>query len=69
MNDAPDHPLTAEEIRFIARVQLGLALTDREVEALRPVLNGLLDEIHRITPADRAGAEPDFACTLEVWNR
>jgi hypothetical protein len=51
----------------MAREQVGLALTDEEIEALRPLLNDLLAEIRRIRPADRAAAEPDVTFETEVW--
>jgi hypothetical protein len=69
MNDALDRPLTAEEIRVIAQAQVGLTLSDREIEALRPLLNSLRDEIKSITPPERSGATPAVTFELEPWDR
>jgi hypothetical protein len=51
----------------MAREQVGLELTDAEIEALRPLLNDLLTEIRRIRPDDRATAEPDVTFEAEAW--
>lgn len=69
MPDALGRPLTAEEIRVIAHAQLGLALSDREVEALRPLLNSLREEMKWITPSERSGATPAVTFVLEPWDR
>jgi hypothetical protein len=66
MPDAADGSLSHETLRRLAREQVGLALTDEEIEALRPVLNDLLTEIRRIRPADRA-AEPEVTFEPEAW--
>lgn len=67
MRDAPEGPPDVETIRRVAREQVKLTLTDAEVEALQPVLKGLYEEIGRIGPEDRAGAEPDVLFGLEEW--
>jgi hypothetical protein len=40
-----------------------------EVDALRSLLNSLLDEIRRMSPNDRDGAEPEVSITVEEWPR
>jgi len=67
MPDAADGPLSPETLRRMAREQVGLELTDAEIEALRPLLNDLLTEIRRIRPDDRATAEPDVTFEAEAW--
>ena len=62
-----DRTLSAETLRRMAREHVQLDLTDREVEALLPLLRSLLAEIGHIEPADRAGAEPEFLIVLEPW--
>jgi hypothetical protein len=67
MPDAPSPPLDAETIRRMAAEEVRIALTPAEVEALRPLLNSLLDEIRGMAPGDRAGAEPEAKITVEEW--
>jgi hypothetical protein len=67
MPDPPEGPLTVGTIHRMARELVALELSNEEVKALRPLLNGLLDEIGRIRPEDRDGAEPDVAFRLETW--
>jgi hypothetical protein len=67
MRDDTKGPPDAETIRRIAREQVKLDLSDAEVEALQPVIKGLYEEIGRIQPEDRAGAEPDVMFGLEDW--
>lgn len=61
--------LEPETIRRRASEEVKLALSPSEVEALRTMLQSLLDEIGRITLADRAGAEPEVSITVEEWPR
>jgi hypothetical protein len=67
MPDTVDGPLSPETLRRMASEQVGLALSDKEIEALRPLLNDLLTEIRRIRPADRAAAEPNVTFAAEAW--
>jgi hypothetical protein len=67
MLEAPDSALDAEMIRRMAAEVVKIPLTPAEVDALRTTLNGLLDEISKIAPSDRAGAEPESRITVEDW--
>ncbi len=67
MPDDVERLLSAETLRRMAREHVQLDLTDREVEALLPVVRSLLAEIGQIAPADRAGAEPEGVIVLEPW--
>ena len=69
MPEAPKPALEAETIRRMAAEEVRLALSPSEVDALRTTLNGLLEEIGRIAPSDRAGAEPETSITVEEWPR
>jgi hypothetical protein len=69
MADVPNPPLEAETIRRVAAEEVGIALTPSEVDALRPLLNSLLEEIRRIAPGDRAGADPEARIIVEEWPR
>jgi hypothetical protein len=69
MLDDPSPALDAESIRRMAAELVGIALTPAEVDALRPLLNSLLEEIRQVRPGDRAGAEPEPSYTLEEWPR
>ena len=69
MPDAPSPPLDAETIRRMASEEVRIELTPAEVDALRPLLNSLLDEIRRIAPGNRAGAEPEASITVQAWPR
>jgi hypothetical protein len=69
MPDDPSPPLDAETIRRMAAELARIALTPSEVDALRPLLNSLLEEIRQVRPGDRAGAEPELSFTLEEWLR
>ncbi len=64
-----DPAIEAETIRRMASEEVRIAVSPAEVEALRSLLNSLLDEIGRIAPADRAGAEPEVSITVEEWPR
>jgi hypothetical protein len=61
--------LDAETIRRMAVHQVKIALSPGEVDALSKQLGPLLDEIRKVTPADRAGAEPEGSFVLEDWPR
>jgi hypothetical protein len=67
MPDDTTPAFDAETIRRMAAEELKIALTAAEVDALRPLLNSLLDEIRKIAPGDRAGAEPEARITVEEW--
>jgi hypothetical protein len=69
MPDAPRPALEAETIRRMAAEEVRLVASPSEVDALRTTLNALLEEIGRIAPSDRAGAEPETAITVEEWPR
>ncbi len=59
--------LTSETIGRVATEDLRLSLSPAEVDALRTLLNPLLDEIRQITPRDVAGAEPEASIVVEDW--
>jgi hypothetical protein len=65
----PDPALEAETIRRMASEEVRIVIAPAEVEALRSLLNSLLDEISRIAPSDRDGAEPEVSITVEEWPR
>ncbi len=65
----PNPALEAETIRRMANEEVRIAVSPSEVEALRSLLNPLLDEISRIAPSDREGAEPEVGITVEEWPR
>jgi hypothetical protein len=67
MPEVPNRSLDAETIRRVAREQVRLSLTPREVDALQTLLDSLLDEIGQIAIHDRAGAEPESRVTVEDW--
>ncbi|MGP0063277.1 MAG: hypothetical protein ACLQGP_06685 [Isosphaeraceae bacterium] len=69
MPDAPNPTLEAETIRRMAAEEVKLPLKPSEVDALQTTLNGLLEEIGRITLSDRAGAEPEIRINVEEWPR
>jgi hypothetical protein len=67
MPDDSSPAFDAETIRRMAAEAVRIALTPSEVDALRSTLNSLLDEIRKIAPSDRAGAEPESSITVEDW--
>jgi hypothetical protein len=69
MPDEPAPDLDAETVRRMAAHQVKLALSPGEVDALSKLLGSLLEEIRKVTPADRAGAEPEPSVTVEEWPR
>jgi hypothetical protein len=69
MPDEPELHLTAETLRRLAREHVEIDLPDDQVDPLLQQLNGLLDEIRRIPPADRSGVEPMTAFSLGEWPR
>ncbi len=69
MPDQPGPALDAETIRRMAAETVRITLTPAEVDALRPVLNSLLEEIRQVKSGDRAGAEPESGVTMEDWPR
>ncbi len=69
MPDEPARELDAETIRRMAAHEVELALSPGEVDALSQLLGSLLEEIRKVAPADRAGAEPEAAVTVEDWPR
>ena len=60
-------PLTSETISRVAIEDVRLPLSPAEIDALRGLLNPLLDEIRQITPRDVAGSEPEAAIVVEDW--
>lgn len=69
MPDEPGPELDPETIRRMADHLVKIALSTAEVDALAKVLGPLLEEIRKVTPADRAGAEPEATVTVEEWPR
>ena len=69
MPDDSGPALDAETIRRMAAETVRITLTPPEVDALRPLLNSLLEEIRQVTPGARAGAEPEPGVTMEDWPR
>ncbi len=67
MPEFAKRPLEAETIRRFASEQVGIALSENDVSAIKTTLSGLLDEIRLITPSDRAGAEPESGIVVEEW--
>ena len=65
MADVASPTFDAETIRRMAAEAVKIALTPSEVDALRPLLGGLLEEIRQVSPTDRAGAEPETRITVE----
>jgi hypothetical protein len=51
----------------MAREHVRLALSEDEIKALLPVLQGLLAEIGRIGLDDRGDVEPEGGFELERW--
>jgi hypothetical protein len=71
-NPMPDEPapdLDPETIRRMAANEVKIALSPGEVDNLSKLLGPLLEEIRKVTPADRAGAEPEGHFVLEDWPR
>jgi hypothetical protein len=69
MPDQPGPALDAETIRRMAAETARITLRPAEVDALRPLLNSLLEEIRQVRPGNRAGAEPEPSVTMEDWPR
>ena len=69
MPDETGPALDAETIRRMAAELVRITLTPAEVDALRPLLNSLLEEIRQVRPGDRAGVEPELGVTREDWPR
>jgi hypothetical protein len=69
MADAPRPALDAETIRRMAAEDVRIALSPAEVDALRSLLDSLLDEIRQMAPRDRAGSEPEPIISVEEWPR
>jgi hypothetical protein len=67
----PDVPagrtLTAETVLRMAREQVGIAVSDSELEQFLPVLNGLLADIEPIEPLLRDAEEPAVTFAAEGW--
>jgi hypothetical protein len=71
-NPMPDEPapdFDAETIRRMAAHEVRLALSPGELDALSKLLSPLLEEIRKVAPADRTGAEPEAVVTVEDWPR
>jgi hypothetical protein len=58
-----------ETIRRMAAHEVKLPLAPAEVDALSKLLGPLLEEIRAVSPADRAGAEPEGNFVVEDWPR
>ncbi len=65
----PEPALDAETIRRMANEEVRIAVSPAEIDALRSLLNPLLDEIRLIAPGDREGAEPEASIIVEEWPR
>ena len=67
----PEEPagrtLTAETVLRMAREQVGIAVSDAELEQLLPFLNDLLAEIEPIEPLIRDAEEPAVTFAAEGW--
>jgi hypothetical protein len=69
MPDEPAPELAPETIRRMAAHEVKLPLSPAEVDALSKLLGTLLEEVRAVTPADRAGAEPEGSFVVEDWPR
>ena len=69
MPDEPAPDFDAETIRRMAAHEVKIALAPDEVDALSKTLGPLLEEIRKVAPADRAGAEPEGSFVVEDWPR
>jgi hypothetical protein len=69
MADEPAPDFDAETIRRMAAHVLKIALSPDEVDALGKTLGPLLEEIRKVAPGDRAGAEPEGSFMVEEWPR
>ncbi len=69
MLDEPAPDLDAETIRRMAAHEVRISLSPGEVDALSKMLGPLLEEIRKVAPGDRAGAEPETGIAVEEWPR
>lgn len=69
MPDEPAPDYDAETIRRMAAHEVKIALAPGEVDALSQTLGPLLEEIRKVAPADRDGAEPEGSFVVEDWPR
>lgn len=69
MPDEPAPDLDPETIRRMAAHEVKIALAPGEVDALSKLLGPLLEEIRKVVPADRDGAEPEGSFVVEDWPR
>jgi hypothetical protein len=69
MPDEPAPDLDAETIRRMAAHVVKIALSPGEVDDLGKTLGSLLEEIRKVAPGDRAGAEPEGSFVVEEWPR
>ena len=67
MPELPNPVLEAESIGRMAREDLILPLLPAEIDAVRTIVNSLLEEIRQIAPSNRAGAEPEASVVVEEW--
>jgi hypothetical protein len=67
MPDEPVPDLDPETIRRMAADLVKISLSPAEIDALSKLLGPLMEEIRKVAPADRAGAEPELTVTVEEW--
>jgi hypothetical protein len=67
MPEPPKPALEAETIRRWASEQVEIALAPGEIDALKTLLNDLLDEIRLMKPSDRASVEPESGIVVQEW--
>ena len=67
MPDPPKPALEAETIRRWASEQVEIALAPGEIDALKTLLNDLLDEIRLMKQSDRGSVEPESGIVVQEW--
>jgi hypothetical protein len=67
MPDLPKPALEAETIRRWASEQVEIALAPGEIDALKTLLNDLLDEIRLMKQSDRGSVEPESGIVVQEW--
>jgi hypothetical protein len=65
-----EHPrtITAETLRRMARELTNLPLSQKDEEALLPLLNAIFAEVQAIEPFERDGVEPIPRFVAERWS-
>ena len=67
MPEPPKPALEAETIRRWASEQVEIALAPGEIDALKTLLNDLLDEIRLMKQSDRGSVEPESGIVVQEW--